>query len=657
MKQESGKAIKSKSLKHILFFAIFILFSIAVNAQESGLQKQARTLINLLDYVSQDYAKAVNNGKVINDNEYNEMLEFSGQAISLFDTVSQKVNVPNKEALKNQLIQLLLSIKNKDGKQVIAVNAQQIKKQLLLLNLIDIRPAQYPDITQGRILFRANCQSCHGVEGAGNGPLASGFTPPPASFLDDSLMQDNSPLQVFNTARLGVQGTGMRAFDELSDKQLWETAFYIKSLRFQNKFSQQKDSLIKIFNRSQPTFTLSDISRLSDNELLEKLGTVQNEMAVAAIRLHEPLAKEKNSLSIALENLDDALTFYKNNHFASAEQKALYAYLDGIEPVEQQLAATDASIVPELENKMNEVRSAINAKKPYSEVSQKITSAKSFISKASSMLTEQTYSFWLSFLIASSILLREGLEAVLIIITILSLLKSLKAADAAKWVHFGWLTAVMIGIASWFFTGWLISFGAQNREIMEGIGAVLAVIMLMYIGFWLHNKTEAKKWKEFVEVRVAKILDQKKMFALSFIAFIVVFREAFESVIFLSSLQLQVEESNRNGVWMGALAAIAAVILIAYLLLRSAVKIPIRQLFKYSAILMQVLAFVLAGQGTHAFQESGLLSVTSIPLNFHFPILGIYPTAETYISQAIVLLITFLLWRRGKKLIPEVIKQ
>ena len=209
-----------------------------------------------------------------------------------------------------------------------------------------------------------------------------------------------------------------------------------------------------------------------------------------------------------------------------------------------------------------------------------------------------------------------------------------------KWVHFGWVTAVAIGIASWFLTGWLISFGAQYREAMEAIGSLSAVVILVYVGFWLHNKTEAKKWKQFVEVRITKMIDNKKMIGLAFISFIVVFREAFESVLFLSSLQLQVDEGSKNGIWMGALSAILVVVVLSKLLLQFSVRIPIQKLFKYSSFVILILAVVLAGQGVHAFQEGGWLSVTSIPINFHSNVLGIYPTLQTYMAQLIILLIS-----------------
>ncbi|MEO8788301.1 MAG: FTR1 family protein, partial [Chitinophagaceae bacterium] len=624
---------------------ILALFSCSIKSvaqtSEKSLHRNARTLINLLDYVSQDYVNAVEDGKIINAGEYSEMLDFTGQAIKLFDSVSHEAKVANKESIAKQLSQVLIFIKQKKDKQLVAFTAQQIKKQILALHLVDLSPQQYPNITEGRKLYSISCQSCHGASGAGDGPLSSSFTPGPLSFLNDSLMQFISPMQVFNTARLGVKGTGMRAFDELSDKQLWEIAFYIKSLPFQNKLSGNTDSLEKLYKQSQARISLPDISQLSDKELQERLANDKTGLALAAIRLHHPSINENNSLTITLSYLDDVLALYKDKKYSDAGQKAVYGYLEGIEPVEQQLMAIDASIVPELENRMNAVRSAIRTNEPLTEVEQKISDAKVSVNKAMVLMNGQTYSFWFSFLIASSILLREGLEAVLIIITILSLLKSLKANDAIKWVHYGWMTAVAIGIASWFLTGWLISFGAQYREAMEAIGSLMAVVILVYVGFWLHNKTEAKKWTQFVELRVTKLLDNKKMIGLAFISFIVVFREAFESVLFLSSLQLQVDEGSKNGIWMGALSAIIVVIVLSKLLLQFSIKIPIQKLFKYSSFIILILAVVLAGQGVHAFQEGGWLSVTSIPINFHSNVLGIYPTLETYAAQVIILLISF----------------
>lgn len=434
-----------KSSLLFLFTLSFFFISQTVEAQDNTLQSQARSLINLLDYVSQDYVNAVSDGEIINTSEYSEMIDFSEEAISMFDSVTSKIQVDDKQDISAKLRSLHHSIQQKVSKEIIAVNAQQIKKRIILLHLIDVSPVQYPDINTGKKLYSVSCQSCHGKNGEGDGPAAASFSPPPANFLAASLMQDVSPLQIFNTTRLGVQGTGMRAFDELSDDQIWQIAFYIKSLRFKKEFPSSKDSLEKVFKKIQHDNPLSDIAHLSDKELEQRFPEDKREINIAALRLHRPDKNENTSLNLAAANLNEVLQLYKNNEVDLAGRKALFAYLDGIEPVEKQLTAIDANIVHELEAKMNTVRSSIKNRKPVTEVEQNIEAAKISITKASQLLGEQTYTFWFSFLIAASILLREGLEAVLIIVTILSLLHSVKATKAIRWVHGGWITAVAIG--------------------------------------------------------------------------------------------------------------------------------------------------------------------------------------------------------------------
>lgn len=637
-----------------LFFLVtlFLPHTGWTQGQKSDVSLIARKTISLLDYVSQDYGKAISKGRILNWDEYTEMLDFTGNTENLFDTLASKVKMQNAPVIAAQLKQLANFIKQKQDKEIVEKQAQNVKKQIILLNLIELSPASWPSLSEGKRIFAANCQSCHGTTGAGNGPLSASFTPRPANFLNDTLMQAVSPLQVFNTVRLGIQGTGMRAFDELSDKEIWQIAFYVKSLRFQRQAEGDKeksDSLGK-------SVSLNDVARLSDKELLDKYHWQKNDPSVATLRLHNAEQGRPNTLNISLDYLEDALSFYKSGNFSLASDKALDAYLEGVEPVEQQLMATDATIVPELEKRMNALRTALKAHRSQAEVKALVEQAKESVNKAAVLMGNQTYSFWFTFLMALSILLREGLEAVLIIVTILSVLKSLKAKQAQKWVHYGWLTALFIGTTSWFFTDLLLSMGAAYREVMEGFGAFFAVIVLLYVGFWLHSKTQASKWKAFVETKITRLLDQKKMFGLALISFLVVFREAFESVIFLSSLHLQVDAGSKNGIWMGAIAALAVVLFLSQMLLKYSIKLPIRKLFQYSSVVIQILAVVLAGQAVHAFQESGWIAVQSFPINFRIAVLGIYPTWETYGAQLFALLIVVFIWRKQNKKMLEKIQ-
>ncbi len=633
----------------ILFFLLPLFSPLITNAQDHSLQGQARSLINLLDYISQDYSNAVKDGKVLNEAEYQEQKDFTEATINLLDSIGSKTEVANEQKLSKHLEALHQSVLDKKPLNDISEKAQWAKKQVVALDLVDISPKLYPDAEKGKKLYATNCQSCHGESGAGDGPAGLHLDPPPANLLDADLMRKVSAMQVFNTVRLGVSGTAMQAFDSLSDKEIWDVSFYVKSLRFQKENSLSKDSLESIFKSIQDSVSLSDIATLSDEDLKAALPKKNPSEILAAIRLYHPENSGNASLRLASTYLDQSLAFYKEGKVHQARDKALFGYLDGVEPVEKQLLAIDSKIVNELETNMNRVRASIKNGKSIEEVSKNITVAKASIKKAGDLLGEQAYTFWFSFLIAASILLREGLEAVLIIITILGLLRSLKARKAINWVHGGWIVALGLGIASWFFTDWLLSFGAQNQEVLEAVGSLVAVVILIYVGFWLHNKTDAKKWQEFIKTKVSGIMNHKKLFGLAFISFIVVFREAFESILFLSSLELQVDEGSQHGVYLGAISAIIAVIIIAFILLRFSVRVPIKKMFQYSATIIMIFSVILAGQGIHAFQEAGYVDVTSLPINFHAGVLGIYPTVETYVAQIFIILVIVIMARVRKR--------
>src|SRR5690606_8593727 len=145
-------------------------------------------------------------------------------------------------------------------------------------------------------------------------------------------------------------------------------------------------------------------------------------------------------------------------------------------------------------------------------VQEKINNALSAIGAAEQMMADQRLSYWLSFFLAASIMLREGLEAFLIIALILALIRSTEGAKKAlPYVHGGWMAAVLVGIAGWFLSDWIIGISGQNREIMEGAISLVAVIVLVFIGFWLHDHSHTKKWKEFVENRIGAQLQGKNM--------------------------------------------------------------------------------------------------------------------------------------------------
>src|SRR5690606_7628695 len=104
---------------------------------------------------------------------------------------------------------------------------------------------------------------------------------------------------------------------------------------------------------------------------------------------------------------------YKDGDKGKARQHALIAYLEGIAPVEVRLKANDPKFTSQLEQKMMEVRQGIEQGASTEVVQAKISSALAAIDTAEKMMADQQLSYWLSFFLAASIMLREGLEAFL----------------------------------------------------------------------------------------------------------------------------------------------------------------------------------------------------------------------------------------------------
>jgi high-affinity iron transporter len=169
------------------------------------------------------------------------------------------------------------------------------------------------------------------------------------------------------------------------------------------------------------------------------------------------------------------------------------------------------------------------------------------------------------------------------------------------------------------------------------------------MGFWLHRTTEIGRWTKFINGKVKTALEGKRLFGLAAISFMAVFREAFETVLFLRALWLEGGMSTKWAMSAGAFGAFTLIIFLAWIILKYAAKIPIRKLFDFSASLMTLLAVILIGKGIHSLQETGLLGVTASPINLRFDLIGFFPTLETTLAQLIILVLALSLWFLGKR--------
>jgi len=632
------------SMVKILFFLIAFLTlhslpaisQIQSTSSPKSSEQSPRFAIHLLDYLAHDYGGSVANGKVISASEYAEQKEFLEKIIELAGTLPE---IKNDKNIADKILKLKSLIESKAEAFDVTLKARDIQKDLISITKISLTPTSWPSLSNGKVLFGQNCISCHGQNGFGDGPNAKGLEPAPANFHHSDRMSSISAFHSYNTIRLGVPGTGMAAWSNFSDKEVWDLSFYIMSLRHTKLASTAKAEMNFNINK----FSLLEVATLSDTELKEKFNKIDDDkrnLALALLRTKNDNTSGDQFIGIAKSYLNQAQTAFKNNSKDDAKRLAIQAYLEGIEPIEPTLKLNNPKLVARIEKEMGLVRKIIaDPKATSSELDAQIIATQNVFTEAEDVIHGKELSFGVAFSGSFAIILREGFEAVLIILTLLSVIKAFGNRKAALWVHAGWASALFLGFVAWLLSGLIMQMSGARREVLEAVTSSFAVVILLYFGFWLHRQTEISRWKNFIQEKVQGAINNKNLLGLFSIAFLSVFREAFETVLFIRALWFQTNSDGKNAIGLGLFTALALIFSFSYIALRYSKKLPIRELFKVSSILTSILAFILAGKAIHSMQEAGLLESTGIPWNFRFETIGLFPTWQTIAGQILTLVL------------------
>ena len=277
-------------------------------------------------------------------------------------------------------------------------------------------------------------------------------------------------------------------------------------------------------------------------------------------------------------------------------------------------------------------------------------------SELSEVTEKQSDPRWLTFLAAFGIIVREGLEAILVIAAIIAYLTKSGNGKTLKNVYIG----ALLGIAASFAAAGLLYYlkkvwvgAGQSQEVIEGVTALIAVCVLFYVSNWMISKAEAASWTRYIDGKVQSSVAMGSGFALAFTAFLSVFREGAEVVLFY---QPMLSEGNAGMVWAGFFAGCILLVFVYLAITKLSIKLPIKVFFTATSILMAVMCVSFLGSGIKELAEGNVfdlvLRVPGIPENDVIQIFGIYPYLETLVPQlilAIILLITFMIAHyRGK---------
>ncbi|MCB5184739.1 cytochrome c/FTR1 family iron permease [Methylobacillus gramineus] len=599
--------------------------------------EKAQTAVHMLDYVSVDYPTFVQDGTVLNPDEYEEQLEFATQSATLLGELPA---TPQQPQLLAQAAQLQALIKAKKEGAEVAAAANNLRLAVIQAYKLTVTPKDVPDLNRGAQLFGATCAACHGATGHGDGPLAKGLEPEPSNFHDEDRMRMRSIYGLYNTITLGVSGTPMQPYSQLPENDRWSLAFYVSTLRANPEQQAQGESLWQQGTGKHEFSSLKDLVMHAPAEIEVKgagLGTVQTYLTAhpEAIRSAAP-----SPLVVTRSKLAETLQAYEKGDRDSARQLAISAYLEGFELVENSLNNVDKDLRSEVEREMMDLRAAIAKGVSPEALSAQIDSITKLLDAADEKLGSGSLSGTTAFISSLLILLREGLEAILVLAALSAFISKTGRRDALPYFHLGWIFAILLGGVTWYVASYLLTISGAGREMTEGITALVASAMLLYVGYWLHSKSHAHAWQKFISTQVTAALDKRTWWAIAGLSFLAVYRELFEVILFYEALWAQTGSNGQTAVIAGIVTAAVLLAILTWVILKYSVRLPLGKFFAATAGLLALLAVIFAGNGIAALQEAGVLTADRI--NFiTVPLLGIFPTIQTLAAQGIALALVF----------------
>ena len=326
-----------------------------------------------------------------------------------------------------------------------------------------------------------------------------------------------------------------------------------------------------------------------------------------------------------------------------AYEVARTAYLDHFEFVEIPLRLRDPNLVLDLEFKFADLRDSIQAGAPIGEIESTEREIQTGLDDVERELSDPGFAApAVAFGFSFSILFREGLEAVLLVAILLGSLEAARAANFRRPLAWGVAAAVGATALTFALTATVIELAPVDRELLEAGAALLAVVVLFAVTFWLVSRLEQRRWMEFMRSRVSAAVTAGGAAAFAGLGFTAVYREGFETVLFYQALTL-FAEGLVLWVALGAAAAVVALGAIGYAVFGLGRKLPIRPMLIAGASVLLALSVAFAGNAVRSLQSIDAIAATPIegewarlPI-FIAELTGIHPTVEGIVTQAALL--------------------
>ncbi|MBF7044707.1 FTR1 family protein [Campylobacter volucris] len=349
-------------------------------------------------------------------------------------------------------------------------------------------------------------------------------------------------------------------------------------------------------------------------------------------------SKVYNDIKIALNELLQNYEGFSLNSIDSLQN----IYLDIFEAsgMESKIGAVDSALKLKIESYFSKGVALIKASASKEELKQNFDELEKLIEQSLDKIQESSPISL--FIWALGIILREGLEALIIIVAIVSYLIQSGNQKRLSIVYSAFWSGIFLSFVSAFLISWFFKEQAgQSRELLEGITMLIAVVLLFYVGFWLLSNAQNKKWVNFVKTQAVEAISNNSAKALWFSVFLAVFREGAETILFYQALLFDAKTNlDYSFILAGLVGGLVILSILYYLLKNGALKIPLKQFFYITSYVIFYMVFVFMGKGIGELIEAKVITPSLIPFDFDGILwLGIYPYYESIIPQFIVLIL------------------
>ncbi len=663
-----------RALIHVIVAAA--LTSLSANAMW-GQERPAKRVADIVGVALAEYEKGIDSaGRLVSDLEYQEAVTFLANARD----AAQRLSGTGADSVRLALDSIAAGVGRRVPPRALDPWRTMFLAALGADAALDL-PSRPVDLATGERLYTQHCASCHGPRGMGDGSAGRGMNPPPTALGSAALMRDVPPALMYRIVSVGIAGTPMGGWaDKLTVDERWSIVSWLNGLRAPDSggmavgeglWIQRCAQCHGVGGESNGVFSAS-LSKLprelssfgwqaerSDVHIAAAIregvaGTAMPATRDFSATEMDGLVAWVRTLSIGdapgavggsadpdstirtvMRLLQSAMAAARVGRQDEADDHAFDAYI-AFEPLETPARARRPGAVAALERHFADFRGAIaardfrTAERSMNAIEQGLPGVKA--------LAGPPASGWGAFLQSLLIILREGLEAILVIGAVVAFLVKTGHRERLRSIWAGVLLALGASALTAIVLATVLRALPATREVIEGATMLVAVAVLFSVSYWLISKVEAARWQRFIREKVDAALQHGGGTALALVAFLAVYREGAETALFYQALL-----NEGTGIVLPILAGVIVggglLAVIFTLFWKYGIKIPLRPFFAVTSVLLYYMAFVFMGKGVRELQEGGVVGITVLPGWPHVETIGIFPSVETLLAQALLLIL------------------